>query len=50
MRTYLVDAGVADDQLTAVGRGDTEPIADNTTAEGRQQNRRIEFAVLSETT
>ncbi len=47
VRTYLVAAGVADGQLTASGRGDTEPIAGNTTPEGRQQNRRIEFVIVT---
>jgi outer membrane protein OmpA-like peptidoglycan-associated protein len=42
---YLVAGGVAGERLTAVGLGETEPIADNGTEEGRQQNRRIEFAV-----
>jgi OOP family OmpA-OmpF porin len=42
---YLVDAGVDPVQVTAVGYGDTEPIADNATEEGRAANRRIEFVV-----
>ena len=43
--TALVDLGVDADLLTAVGRGEDEPVADNDTAEGRQQNRRIEFVL-----
>jgi type VI secretion system protein ImpK len=31
--------------VTAEGRGDAEPIAANTTAEGREQNRRIEVVL-----
>lgn len=42
---YLVAGGVAEDRLTAVGYGETRPIADNDTSEGRAQNRRIEFVV-----
>lgn len=42
---YLVDGGVAIDRLTAIGFGETRPIADNDTSEGRAQNRRIEFIV-----
>ena len=42
---YLVGKGVPAAQLTAVGFGQTQPIADNTTAEGRASNRRIEFTV-----
>ena len=43
---YLVGAGVSDDRLTAVGFGEDQPIADNSTPEGQQQNRRIEFAII----
>lgn len=42
----LVDAGVRADQLAAVGYGEDQPVANNDTPEGRQQNRRIEFAVI----
>lgn len=43
---YLVGAGVSPDRLTAVGFGEDQPIADNGTPEGQQQNRRIEFAII----
>jgi outer membrane protein OmpA-like peptidoglycan-associated protein len=39
----LVKQGIASDRLTAVGKGSHSPIADNTTAEGRAKNRRVEF-------
>jgi OOP family OmpA-OmpF porin len=42
---YLVAAGVAEDRLIAVGIGESDPIADNTTEEGRAANRRIVFVV-----
>ncbi len=42
---YLVNAGVKRERLTAVGYGETKPIADNATAEGKAANRRIEFTV-----
>ena len=42
---YLVAAGVAADRLTAVGYGDTRPVADNGSEDGRQMNRRIDFSV-----
>ncbi len=38
----LVQRGVNPSQLTAVGMGEANPVADNATAEGRAQNRRIE--------
>lgn len=40
---WLIDAGIAPERLTAAGFGDTRPIAPNDTADGRAQNRRIEF-------
>jgi OOP family OmpA-OmpF porin len=43
VKNYLVTRGVAADRLTAKGFGWSEPIASNDTAEGRQQNRRVDF-------
>ena len=40
---YLVAAGVKRERLTAVGYGETKPVADNATAAGKAANRRIEF-------
>lgn len=37
----LVNLGIAKDRLTAKGYGPTQPIADNSTAEGKQKNRRV---------
>ncbi|MDD2890774.1 MAG: carboxypeptidase regulatory-like domain-containing protein [bacterium] len=48
VRNYLVTAGISADKLTARGYGITQPIADNGTEPGRQQNRRIEFKILSQ--
>ena len=42
---YLVSQGADPSQLIAIGLGETKPIADNSTEEGRAQNRRIEFVV-----
>lgn len=39
----LVEMGVDCKRLIAVGFGDTKPVADNSTAEGRAQNRRVSF-------
>jgi len=39
----LIQLGVAGDRLTVTGRGEYDPIAPNTTEEGKRKNRRIEF-------
>jgi outer membrane protein OmpA-like peptidoglycan-associated protein len=43
VKTYLVAKAISTDRLTAIGFGITDPIADNATAAGRAQNRRVEF-------
>jgi OOP family OmpA-OmpF porin len=40
---YLISKGVKADNLTAKGYGETMPIADNATDEGRTKNRRVEL-------
>jgi len=42
---HLIDRGVGAARLLVSGSGSAEPIADNTTARGRELNRRIEFAL-----
>ncbi|MCL2097302.1 MAG: OmpA family protein [Bacteroidales bacterium] len=42
---YLVRKGVDSRQLFAKGMGDTQPIANNNTEEGREQNRRVEIVI-----
>ena len=42
---YMQRAGLPADRLHAVGYGQTQPVASNDTAEGKAQNRRIEFTV-----
>lgn len=43
---YLLSKGIAPERLTAKGYGQTVPIAENTTAEGRAMNRRTEVKIL----
>jgi outer membrane protein OmpA-like peptidoglycan-associated protein len=45
VRSYLVSRGVPEDKVVAVGKGEVEPVADNKTAEGRANNRRVEIIV-----
>jgi len=44
---YLVNQGINESRLSAAGYGDTRPLEDNTTEEGREVNRRTEFRILS---
>lgn len=46
VRNYLVKAGISTDRLQAKGYGETQPVADNETEEGRKANRRTEFVIL----
>ena len=46
VRSYLVSKGIASDRLSAKGYGESQPVADNATDEGRFQNRRVELAPL----
>ncbi len=44
--TYLQAQGVLSQRLITVGMGEAYPVADNTTAEGRQLNRRVEITMV----
>jgi outer membrane protein OmpA-like peptidoglycan-associated protein len=44
---YTMQQGVESARITTKGLGSTDPIADNTTAEGRQANRRVEIAIFA---
>ncbi len=45
VRDYLISQGVSAEQLSAVGKGESEPIATNDTPEGRANNRRVELVI-----
>jgi outer membrane protein OmpA-like peptidoglycan-associated protein len=45
VRAFLVGEGIDPSGITAKGFGKTLPVADNSTAAGRQQNRRVEMVV-----
>ncbi len=44
VKAHLVKLGVAVERLTTAGLGDTQPVADNKTEDGRAQNRRVVLA------
>jgi outer membrane protein OmpA-like peptidoglycan-associated protein len=45
VRDYLVSRGIASDRITSQGFGPTRSVADNNSAEGRANNRRVEIVV-----
>lgn len=45
---YLNDLGIADTRISYYGMGSDDPVADNDTSEGRQENRRVEIKILTE--
>jgi outer membrane protein OmpA-like peptidoglycan-associated protein len=47
VKSYLVEQGVRAVRLTALGKGESNPVADNDSATGRQQNRRVEVIISS---
>jgi outer membrane protein OmpA-like peptidoglycan-associated protein len=48
VKRYLEKAGIPEARLEAIGFGETKPIGDNETPEGREKNRRVEFLILDE--
>jgi outer membrane protein OmpA-like peptidoglycan-associated protein len=48
VRSYLASQGVDADKISAEGFGKTRPVASNSTAAGRQANRRVEMVVSGE--
>lgn len=45
VKRYLIGRGVGSNRLTSAGRGENAPVADNESAAGRQQNRRVEVVI-----
>ena len=48
VRDYLITRGAAAGNIKAKGYGETQPVADNTTAAGRAQNRRVTLRVIAQ--
>ncbi len=44
---YFIENGIAAERLTAVGKGETEPVVANDTPEGQARNRRIQYVLTS---
>jgi outer membrane protein OmpA-like peptidoglycan-associated protein len=45
---YLIEKGISEDRVFAMGYGETRPIASNDTEGGRDMNRRVEFIIFTE--
>jgi len=45
VKAYLVSQGANASRIEAIGYGESQPIASNKTAQGRQENRRVEFTL-----
>jgi len=48
VRNYLIGFGVEESRLTSKGYGEAQPIADNSTADGRATNRRVELRLVND--
>lgn len=46
VKSYLISKGISGDRITAKGYGESKPIGDNNTSEGKAQNRRTEIKIL----
>jgi outer membrane protein OmpA-like peptidoglycan-associated protein len=47
VKSYIVASNVAGSRLSTTGKGESEPIADNTSVDGRSQNRRVEIVIVA---
>ena len=50
VKSYLAEQGVSSMRLSARGKGRSDPVADNESAAGRQQNRRVEVIISNQAT
>jgi OOP family OmpA-OmpF porin len=46
VKNYLVSKGVEQNRVYTEGKGEKQPVADNSTREGRAKNRRVEIEVV----
>ena len=47
VKNYAISQGISASRLTTEGRGETEPIAENTTESGKALNRRVEIVIVA---
>ncbi|WP_295798669.1 OmpA family protein [uncultured Microbulbifer sp.] len=47
VKQFLQERGIAEERITAVGFGDSDPVADNSTEQGREQNRRLVVRIVN---
>jgi outer membrane protein OmpA-like peptidoglycan-associated protein len=45
--TFLIENGISKDKLTYQGFGESKPVYDNSTSEGRSKNRRTECTIIN---
>lgn len=50
VKAYALSQGISSNRLTTEGRGESEPIADNTSETGKAQNRRVEIVIVANET
>ncbi len=48
VKNYFISKGIAENRIKVNYFGETKPIADNSTSDGRQKNRRVEFVIVFE--
>ena len=44
--SYIINLGIQKERITHLGRGNSQPLSDNNTEEGKSRNRRVEFKVI----